>query len=225
MKIYSQLLEFQKQVRVISKTSTAKIKTKNGNDYSYKFANLETIIETIKKPLEELGLGYYHSINGNTVSCILFNAEGDKLESSLELIIDKEAFMSPGQQQGTAITYARRYTLSSVLGLITEEDNDDNSNRPLAKQNTPQGQNQALQEDKKKWFNLKTKDGTIIKDNYKIVVKDYNDGLTSNEIIQKLEKDYTLHFTVKEQIKTIEQNKKTKEIDPFDSYEEVVLVD
>lgn len=217
MKIYSQLLEFQKQVRVISKTSTAKIKTKNGNDYSYKFANLETIIETIKKPLEELGLGYYHSINGNTVSCILFNAEGDKLESSLELIIDKEAFMSPGQQQGTAITYARRYTLSSVLGLITEEDNDDNSNRPLAKQNTPQGQNQAPQEDKKKWFNLKTKDGTILNKNYQYIVDNYSKGFNSDQIIKALEKvGYTIHSSV---VKEIEQMKLV------DNYEEVVLVD
>lgn len=217
MKIYSQLLEFQKQVRVISKTSTAKIKTKNGNDYSYKFANLETIIETIKKPLEELGLGYYHSINGNTVSCILFNAEGDKLESSLELIIDKEAFMSPGQQQGTAITYARRYTLSSVLGLITEEDNDDNSNRPLAKQNTLQGQNQAPQEDKKKWFNLKTKDGTILNKNYQYIVDNYSKGFNSDQIIKALEKaGYTIHSSV---VKEIEQMKLV------DNYEEIVLVD
>jgi hypothetical protein len=217
MKIYSQLLEFQKQVRVISKTSTAKIKTKNGNDYSYKFANLETIIETIKKPLEELGLGYYHSINGNTVSCILFNAEGDKLESSLELIIDKEAFMSPGQQQGTAITYARRYTLSSVLGLITEEDNDDNSNRPLAKQNSPQSQNQAPQEDKKKWFNLKTKDGVVLDKNYQYIVDNYSKGATASQIIKTLEKSgYTIHSSV---VKEIEQ------MEAVDNYEDIVLVD
>lgn len=216
-KIYGQLLEFQKQVRVISKTSTAKIKTKNGNDYSYKFANLETIIETIKKPLEDLGLGYYHSINGNIVSCILFNAEGDKLESSLELIIDKEAFMSPGQQQGTAITYARRYTLSSVLGLITEEDNDDNSNRPSAKQNTPQGQNQALQEEKKKWFNLKTKDGVVIDKNYQYIVDNYAKGATSDKIIKALEQvGYTIHSSVKKEIEQMQM---------VDNYEEIVLVD
>ncbi len=204
MKIYSQLLEFQKQVRVISKTSTAKIKTKNGNDYSYKFANLETIIETIKKPLEELGLGYYHSINGNTVSCILFNAEGDKLESSLELIIDKEAFMSPGQQQGTAITYARRYTLSSVLGLITEEDNDDNSNRPLAKQNTPQGQNM---DDNKAWLNAKSPEFERVA----AQVPNYS----ADDLVKLARKKYKVSKETEQTIRALYQ----------DNYEEVVLVD
>jgi hypothetical protein len=72
-----------------------------------------------------------------------------------------------------------------------------NTNTPSTNQNSSQGQNQAPQESKKKWFNLKTKDGTVIDKNYKYIIDNYNKGFNSDQIIKALEKaGYTIHSTV-----------------------------
>jgi hypothetical protein len=72
-----------------------------------------------------------------------------------------------------------------------------NTNIPSTNQNSSQGQNQAPQEVKKKWFNLKTKDGTVIDKNYKYIIDNYNKGFNSDQIIKALEKaGYTIHSTV-----------------------------
>ena len=47
----------------------------------------------------------------------------DALDSTMPLVLDKPT----PQGQGSAITYARRYSLASILGLITETDDDGNS--------------------------------------------------------------------------------------------------
>jgi hypothetical protein len=92
-----------------------------------------------------------------------------------------------------------------------------NTNTPPAKQNSSQGQNQAPQEGKKKWFNLKTKDGTVIDKNYKYIIDNYNKGFNSDQIIKALEKaGYTIHSTV---IAEIGQMKLV------DNYEEIQLED
>lgn len=40
---------------------------------------------------------------------------------------------TPPQQLGSALTYARRYTLQSILGVVAEEDDDGNAAAPAAK--------------------------------------------------------------------------------------------
>jgi hypothetical protein len=47
----------------------------------------------------------------------------DALDSTMPLVLDK----ATPQGQGSAITYARRYSLASILGLITETDDDGNA--------------------------------------------------------------------------------------------------
>lgn len=45
---------------------------------------------------------------------------GESIEDTMLLMLDKE---NP-QGQGSAITYARRYSLMSILGLVADEDDD-----------------------------------------------------------------------------------------------------
>lgn len=54
---------------------------------------------------------------------LLFAATGESFEDVMPLVLDKA---SP-QGQGSAITYARRYSLGAILALITETDDDGNS--------------------------------------------------------------------------------------------------
>ncbi len=49
-------------------------------------------------------------------------ASGEALESTMPLLLDKQN----AQGLGSAITYARRYMLMSMLGLVADEDDDGN---------------------------------------------------------------------------------------------------
>lgn len=132
MTIHGQLLEFQKLIRSVSKDSKG---------YGYTYASLDNIVETITPALEKAGLGYMHTFSDNTIICTIFNKEGETINSELSLVIDNAGKMSASQQQGSAITYARRYTLSAILGLVTDEDTDGATMTPKTSQNTSTRQN------------------------------------------------------------------------------------
>jgi hypothetical protein len=208
MKIYSQLLEFQKNLRKVSKDA-------KGHNHSY--ASFDNVVDTIATELQTQKLGYTHTFDGQDIVCTLFNAEGETITSKLTLSTEILKGMNANQSMGAAITYARRYTLTAILGLVTDDDTDGVVNTPKTKQNTLQGQNTTAQEDKKKWFNLKTKDGVLIDKNHQYILDNYAKGATASQIIKTLEKSgYTIHSSV---IKEIEQ------MEALDNYEDIVLVD
>jgi hypothetical protein len=93
----------------------------------------------------------------------------------------------------------------------------DNTSTTSTNKVASQGQNQAPQADKKKWFNLKTKDGVVLDKNCEYIIDNYNKGFTSDQIIKTLEKaGYTIHSSVITEIEQMKAN---------DNYEDVVLVD
>jgi hypothetical protein len=57
--------------------------------------------------------------------------------------------MNMNQSMGASITYARRYTLTAILGLATDEDTDGVVSRPQNNKVAPQGQNTPKKEIKK----------------------------------------------------------------------------
>lgn len=59
-----------------------------------------------------------------TVHCIIQHSNGHFEKTSFSLPVDPSPHMSPIQQYGSTITYAKRYALSLALGLATEEDTD-----------------------------------------------------------------------------------------------------
>ena len=208
MKIYSQLLNFQNKLRKVNK---------DAKGYNYSYASFDNVVDTISSELQSQGLGYTHTFEGQDIVCTLFNAEGDAITSKLTLSTEILKGMNASQSMGAAITYARRYTLTAILGLVTDDDTDTVASTPPVKQNTPQGQNQAPQADKKKWFNLKTKDGVVLDKNCEYIIDNYNKGFTSDQIIKTLEKaGYTIHSSVITEIEQMKAN---------DNYEDVVLVD
>lgn len=115
--LYKSLSAFQQEVPNIYK---------NAKGYNYKFADLGEINEIIKPLLAKHGLGYAQPLSGTGVKTIIFHAEsGESIESTVEVPQGvKLNGMNDFQVLGSAITYLRRYSLSSMLGLITDEDAD-----------------------------------------------------------------------------------------------------
>lgn len=90
--------------------------------FKSKFTSLDNIIATIRAPLSKCGLAFAQFPDGDGLTTILTHTSGEWIKSTANLKLAKE----DPQGQGSAYTYARRYALSAVLGLATDEDDDGN---------------------------------------------------------------------------------------------------
>ena len=109
--------------------------TKNANNPHFKksYADLNAIIEAVEPILLENGLLLLQPIQGNSVCTQIIDIDsGDKIESCMEL----PAGMNP-QQQGSAITYYRRYTLQSILSLQAVDDDGEAASKPAPVKSAP----------------------------------------------------------------------------------------
>lgn len=117
---------FQKGLPDIPKSKTADIRTDKGK-YSYSYADLPDIIARIRPVLAEHGLAFAQSVEpgqaGITVTTRVYHREGH-VESFGPLYLPAAA---DAQKAGSAITYARRYSLCAALGIAADEDDDANS--------------------------------------------------------------------------------------------------
>lgn len=117
IELYKALAAFQQEVPTIHKGTKG---------YGYSYADLPTILTTINPLLKKYGLGFTQLLNGNCINTVVFHCEsGATIESSVDVpddVILKG--MNKFQVVGSAITYYRRYSLSSILGLVTDVDAD-----------------------------------------------------------------------------------------------------
>ena len=115
--LYKALANFQQEVPVIHKGTQG---------YGYSYADLNAIFGVINPLLKKHGLGFSQPISGTKVKTILFHIEsGESLESETDIPQGVSLKgMNDFQVLGSAITYIRRYSLSSMLGIITDKDID-----------------------------------------------------------------------------------------------------
>ena len=115
--LFKSLAAFQQEVPVIHKATQG---------YGYTYADLPKIFEVINPLLKKHGLGFTQLIHGTDLITIIFHVEsGETLESKTNIpqgVALKG--MNDFQVLGSAITYLRRYALSSALGLVTDKDTD-----------------------------------------------------------------------------------------------------
>lgn len=115
--LWTALAGFQQEVPVIHKATQG---------YGYTYADLTKIIQVINPILAKHGLGYTQPLMGTAIKTIVFHIEtGQTLESVVEIpqgVALKG--MNDFQVLGSAISYLRRYSLASILTLITDADLD-----------------------------------------------------------------------------------------------------
>lgn len=115
--LFKNLAAFQQEVPVIHKGTQG---------YGYSYANLSTIFDVINPLLKKHGLGFTQLVGNNEIKTIIFDiASGETIETTTNIPdnVDLKG-MNKFQVLGSAITYIRRYALSSALGLITDKDTD-----------------------------------------------------------------------------------------------------
>lgn len=127
---YAALAQFQRDVGEIRRRRTAKITTRSGGEYSYTYAPLEDIVRVVREPLAANGLSYTWDVlsleGGNlVVQCTLRHVAGHEEKSQFPVPTATTSAMSEAQKIGSALTYGKRQSLTSVLGLATAEEDAD----------------------------------------------------------------------------------------------------
>ena len=104
---------------------TANVKMKTGGTYSYSFAELADVYRVSEAALGKHGIAIFQNVwtstetSTATVETMLYHAASD--QSFTGGHIEMRAAGTP-QDMGSAITYARRYSLVSTVGLATQDD-------------------------------------------------------------------------------------------------------
>jgi hypothetical protein len=115
--LFKALSEFQNEVPIIHKGTQG---------YGYSYSDLPTIFPVINPLLKKHGLGFTQLGQGTSLKTIIFHIEsGETIESIFDIPQGVQlSKMNDFQVLGSAITYMRRYALSSALGIITDKDTD-----------------------------------------------------------------------------------------------------
>lgn len=116
--------EAQKEFPPITKDKTATIQTKAGGSFSYSYADLPTILDLVSPVLEKHGLAVAQSAvsldGGVGVETRIYHTEGHvETFGPVYLPAGDDA-----RGAGSAVTYARRYSLCAALGIAADEDDD-----------------------------------------------------------------------------------------------------
>ena len=96
--------------------------------FKSQYADLASIIKSSRSALSKQGLSVIQRImaNGNGTSYLftrLCHVSGQWMESRMNLLPTKPDM----QGMGSAITYAKRYAYSAMIGVVTGEDDDGNA--------------------------------------------------------------------------------------------------
>lgn len=114
------LAKFQGEVKNPSNTATNPF-------FHSKYAPLETVLNTVRPLLSKHGLSIVQAPSTSEgyidITTTLIHESGEYMEfPPLSLKMDKVT----AQGAGSSITYARRYALSAILGISSEDDDDGN---------------------------------------------------------------------------------------------------
>lgn len=98
-----------------------KDKTADAGTYKYHYSDLASLIDAIRGPLAENEIAFLqplHQADGHLVlETLLIHSSGEWIASDYPI-----ATYAKPQEQGSAITYARRYSLGTMVGLAPEDD-------------------------------------------------------------------------------------------------------
>jgi len=99
-----------------------------------KYADLGAIISTAQPILAKHGLSVSQLPTSEDdhvgVTTMLMHESGEWLSTEMSLSIGEEKGKSNAQVAGSIITYLRRYSLASMLGMYADEDGDGNAPKP-----------------------------------------------------------------------------------------------
>lgn len=118
------------------------IKDVKNSFFKSNYADLSAVWDACKDAIRENGLivmqptNYLESAGVWVVNTRIYNAAGEYVEGNTPILASKQ---NDPQAFGSATTYARRYGLAALLGIVTEDDDAegamsrDNNKKPVSK--------------------------------------------------------------------------------------------
>lgn len=97
------------------------------------YADLAEVVEVIKKPLNDNGIVVLQPVSGDLLETVLLHESGEWLSGEVKIVNSKP---NDPQAQGSAITYARRYGLLSMLNVPSEDDDAESAVERIQPQHT-----------------------------------------------------------------------------------------
>jgi hypothetical protein len=119
---------------------TAAAKDATNPHFKSRYATLASVWDAIRKPLTANGLSVSQILEaepgGVAVRTMLLHSSGQWLASRYVMPVGER--LTP-QAMGSAITYARRYALSAIVGIAPDDDDDGNaaSDQPRVERPAP----------------------------------------------------------------------------------------
>lgn len=110
-------------------------KAKKNPHFQSNYADLDAIWEVVRNPLKDNGLSIVQTTDSDPegdlfLETTLFHSSGEFISSVYPINpmrqVKDEGWQASGDPQslGSAITYARRYSMSAMLGISAEDDDD-----------------------------------------------------------------------------------------------------
>ena len=87
-----------------------------------RYATLESVTDTARQATKH-GLSVIQLVNGDEVITMLCHESGEYVQSCTRVMASKQN----AHGYGSGITYARRYALASILGIVADPDDDGNA--------------------------------------------------------------------------------------------------
>lgn len=135
MNLYTKLNEVKKEIGAISKDATNPF-------FKSKYFDINSLLKHVEPLLQKNGLLLLQPIvKGEVFSEIVDIESGESVQSSIPL-----PNMDDPQKLGSAVTYYRRYTLQSLLGLQAEDDDANTASQAT------KSQKQWVNKDDKIWI-------------------------------------------------------------------------
>jgi ERF superfamily len=120
------LLAFQAEAPTLQKNATAKVTSKKtGQSFTYAYLSLDALMDAVLPELSKCGLVWMTFpavLDGKAALTyrLVHASSGEEVGGSMPLMCETQ----DPQVLGSAITYARRYSMMAVLGLAANEDDD-----------------------------------------------------------------------------------------------------
>ncbi len=115
------LVSAQKEIKFAVKDST-------NPHFKSKYANINSVIDAVKKPLNDNGIAILQSLSPSDdgklhLTTRLIHSSGEWIEDVAVCPLQKQ----DAQGLGSAVSYIRRYSLSAFLSLYSDTDDDGQS--------------------------------------------------------------------------------------------------
>lgn len=114
-KIYKALSSLQAELKPIQRTAEV-----NAGTYKFKYAPLDEIMTALYPLLGKNELAIRHELTANGVEAVLMHSSGEELRSGAIRVATTGDMKAIGGQ----ITYARRYSVTMLMGIASDEDTD-----------------------------------------------------------------------------------------------------